>query len=376
MMDPRIERLAATLIQHSVKLQQGEHILIEGFDVPDAAIVALVREARRVGGHPHVAIRHSRIQRALVESADDEAFSVWAENDLTRMEKMNAYLGLRGSDNISEMSGAPEDRIKAYTKIYARPVHFEERVKNTRWCILRWPSPSMAQLAEMSTDAFEEFFFKVCTLDYGRMARATEALKERMNRADQVHILGPGDTDLRFSIKDIPAVPCCGEMNIPDGECFTAPVRDSIQGVMHYNTPTIYQGESFNNVRLEFLDGKIVDATADQGGDKLDAVFDTDEGARYVGEFSIAYNPYIKEAMRDILFDEKIDGSMHFTPGQAYEEADNGNRSEIHWDMVLIQRPEYGGGTISFDGEVIRRDGLFVIDDLVGLNPDALTAED
>ena len=376
MMDPRIERLAATLIRHSVRLKEGEHILIEGFDVPDVAIVALVREARRVGGHPHVALRNSRIQRALVESADDVAFEVWAESDLHRMERMSAYLGLRGSDNISEMSGAPEDRIKAYTKIYARPVHFEERVKKTRWCILRWPSPSMAQLAGMSTEAFEEFYFRVCTLDYGRMAEATEALKARMNRTDQVHILGPGDTDLRFSIKDIPAIPCCGEMNIPDGECFTAPVRDSVQGVMHYNTPTIYHGEGFSNVRLEFVDGKVVGARADQGGDKLAAVFDTDEGSRYIGEFSIAYNPYIKEAMRDILFDEKIDGSLHFTPGQAYEEADNGNRSEIHWDMVLIQRPEFGGGTIAFDGEVIRRDGLFVVDDLLGLNPEALTASD
>ncbi|MBZ0111435.1 MAG: aminopeptidase [Thermoanaerobaculia bacterium] len=375
MMDPRIERLAATLIQHSVRLKEGEHLLIEGFDIPDQAIIALVREARRVGGHPHVAMRHGRIQRALLESADDEALKVWADYDVHRMERMNAYLGLRGSDNISEMAGAPEDRVKAYSRLYARPVHFEERVKKTRWCILRWPSPSMAQLAEMSTDAFEEFYFQVCTLDYGRMARATEFLKERMERTDQVHILGPGDTDLRFSIQGIPAVPCCGEMNIPDGECFTAPVRDSVQGILHYNTPTIYHGESFANVRLEFVDGKIVDATADQNGDKLAAIFDSDEGARYVGEFSIAYNPYIREAMKDILFDEKIAGSLHFTPGQAYDEADNGNRSEIHWDMVLIQRSEYGGGTISFDGEVIRRDGLFVVDDLLGLNPDALTAE-
>ena len=182
---------------------------------------------------------------------------------------------------------------------------------------------------------------------------------------------GPG-TPIFPSIKDIPAVPCCGSHNIPDGECFTAPVRDSVNGVIHFNTPTIYHGTSFKNVRLEFKDGRIVSASSDQNSEALEAIFNTDEGARYIGEFAIGFNPYVKEPMMDILFDEKIAGSLHFTPGQAYEDADNGNRSNIHWDMVLIQREDYGGGEIRFDGETIRRDGLFVTDELAGLNPDAL----
>ena len=188
---------------------------------------------------------------------------------------------------------------------------------------------------------------------------------------DEVHIVGKG-TDLRFSIKDIPVIPCAGEKNIPDGECFTAPVRDSVNGTIHFNTPTIYQGTTFTDVRLRFENGKIVEASANHT-EKLNEILDTDEGARYIGEFSIAFNPHITTPMLDILFDEKIAGSLHITPGKAYEVADNGVRSAVHWDMVMIQRPEYGGGEIYFDGELIRKDGQFVIPALAPLNPENLT---
>jgi aminopeptidase len=374
MTDPRINRLASLLIKHSTRLGKGEHILIEAFDIPDEMVIALVREARKAGGHPHVALRSNRVIRALDADAGDDNLQVWADYDLYRMKKMQAYIGLRGAHNVSELSGIPDEQMKRKAKIYAKPVHFEQRVNHTKWCVLRWPTPSMAQLAQMSTEAFEDFYFDVCTLDYARMDKAVEPLAARMERTDKVHIQGPGDTDLQFSIKNIPAIPCTGDRNIPDGECFTAPVRQSINGIIHYNTPTIYNGVTFENVRLSFRDGKVVQATADQNAEQLNAILDTDEGARYVGEFAIGFNPYILEPMKDILFDEKIAGSLHFTPGRAYEKADNGNRSEIHWDLVLIQRPEYGGGSISFDGEVIRKDGMFVPGDLQGLNPEALKA--
>ncbi len=222
----------------------------------------------------------------------------------------------------------------------------------------------------MSTEAFEDFYFDVVMVDYPRMAEAQEPLVERMSQARQVEITGPG-TELRFSIADIPVIPCSGEANLPDGECFTSPVKDSVVGVIQFNAPTIYHGTTFKDVRLVFQNGKIVEATADKT-EKLNEILDTDPGARYVGEFSLAFNPVIKEPMLDILFDEKIDGSFHFTPGSAYDEADNGNRSDVHWDMVMIQRPDYGGGRISFDGEVIRENGLFVPTELQRLNPDSL----
>ncbi len=370
--DPRYDRLADVLVNHSTRLRSGEHLLVESFDIPDEMVIAVIRAVRKAGGHPHVALRHNRVLRALNESAPDDNLAVWADCDRHRMAKMDAYLGLRGAGNVSEMAGIDDEQMKRVARIYQKPVHFEQRINHTRWCVLRWPSPSMAQLAQMSTEAFEDFYFDVCTLDYAKMDRAAAPLAECMRRTDRVHIEGPGETDLRFSIRDIPVIPCSGAHNIPDGECFTAPVRDSVNGVIHFNTPTIYNGVTFQNVRLAFREGKVVEATADAGNEALNAILDTDEGGRYVGEFAIGYNPYVMEPMKDILFDEKIAGSLHFTPGRAYDDADNGNRSEIHWDLVLIQRPEYGGGTISFDDEVIRKDGEFVPADLLGLNPSQL----
>ena len=372
MNDQRYERLAEMLVTHSTALKSGEHLLIEAFDVPDAFVRALIGQTRKVGGNPHVAIRSNRILRALVDGADASQIDAWAAYDLERMRKMDAYIGVRGSDNVSEMASVDEASMSLFGRDYQKPVHFEQRVKKTKWCVLRWPTPSMAQLAGMSTDEFEDFYFRVCCLDYGRMAKAAARLQERMERADKVHILGPGDTDLHFSIKDIPAISCTGDMNIPDGEVFSAPVRDSVEGVVEFNTATIYHGIPFENVRLEFKEGRVVDSSASVGADRLVEILDSDEGARSIGEFAIGFHPHIMDPMKDILFDEKIAGSFHFTPGQAYEEADNGNRSEIHWDLVCIQRPEYGGGEIRFDGETIRRDGLFIVDDLLDLNPDRL----
>ncbi len=372
MNDPRMDKLADLLIDHSVALRTGEHLLIESFDAPQEMVIALVRAARRCGGQPHVAVRSNRILRALYLDAEEKNLEVWADYDSRRMSLMQAYIGLRGSDNVSELAGIPDDQMKRQARLYQKPVHFEIRVPKTRWCVLRWPTPAMAQLARMSTEAFEAFYFDVCTLDYGKMQAAVEPLAERMRRTDRVRIQGPGDTDLTFSIKGIDVIPCYGTHNIPDGECFTAPVRDSMDGVIHFNTPTIYNGISFDDIRLVFADGAVVEATAPENEDKLNAILDTDEGARFVGEFALGFNPFITEAMKDILFDEKISGSIHLTPGRAYKEADNGNRSEIHWDLVLIQRPSAGGGTIHFDDELIRDDGRFVPPELAGLNPESL----
>jgi aminopeptidase len=272
---------------------------------------------------------------------------------------------------VSELSDVPLDKQKLYEQTVWKRVHQDIRIRKTRWCVLRWPSPSMAQMAEMSTEAFEDFYFNVCTLDYQKMARAMQPLKAIMEKTDTVRLKGPRDTDLTFSIKGIPAIPCEGRVNIPDGEVFTAPVRDSVNGIIHFNSPTMYRGATHNDIRLVFRKGKVVEATS-TATDKLNEVLNTDEGARYVGEFAIGFNPYCTRPMKDILFDEKIAGSIHFTPGNSYDEADNGNKSGIHWDMVMLQTPEAGGGEIWFDNRLIRKDGRFVIAELEPLNPENL----
>lgn len=285
------------------------------------------------------------------------------------MKVMDAYVALRGSSNVFENSDLPAEDMKRAMKIL-KPV-LDWRVKETKWCVLRWPTSSMAQQAKMSSEAFEDFYFNACCMDYDRMTVGMNSLEERMRKADQVKIVGP-DTDLRFSLKGIDAVACGGTHNIPDGEVFSCPVRDSVEGYVSFNADTIYQGTSFSGVRLRFEKGRIIEANSRSNEDKLHAILDSDEGARYIGEFAIAFNPMITNPMLDILFDEKISGSFHFTPGQAYEEANNGNKSQVHWDMVSIQRPEWGGGEIWFDDELIRKDGLFVQEDLLKLNPDHL----
>ena len=265
--------------------------------------------------------------------------------ELSRMKKCNAYIAVRGAHNSTENSDIPSEKLSMYSRTL-RPV-LNYRVNKTRWVVIRWPNGSMAQGAGMSTEAFEDFFFRVCTMNYAKMAKAQKPLIKRMGKADKVHLKGPG-TDLRFSIKGLGAVGCAGDRNIPDGEVFSCPIKKSVNGVIQYNTPSIYAGTRFENMRLEFKNGKIINATASDTK-RINEIFDTDPGARYIGEFSLGFNPHIKEPMCDILFDEKIAGSLHFTPGQAYEECDNGNRSAVHWDMVLIQRPEYGGGEVILD---------------------------
>jgi aminopeptidase len=371
-MDPRYEKLAANVVSHSTNLQAGEKVLIHAFDVPHEMTLALVRAARERGATPFVQLQHARLDREWILSGPDEQFETALSWEMERMKTMDAYVALRGSDNVFETSDIPQDDVQRAMRIL-KPV-LDWRVKKTKWCVLRWPTPSMAQQARMSTEAFEAFYFDACCMDYGRMSEGMTALQARMQEAQAVHITGPG-TDLRFSLEGINAVACGGTHNVPDGEVFSCPVRDSVEGEVTFTADTLYQGTAFSNVRLAFAKGKVVEATADAHADKLNEILDSDEGSRYVGEFAIAFNPLITEPMLDILFDEKIAGSFHFTPGQAYEEADNGNRSQVHWDMVCIQRPEYGGGEISFDGEVIRRDGLFLTDDLQKLNPDYLLKE-
>ncbi len=365
MHDSRIDALAKQLIGYSTDLKKGEKILLDLYDVPESIGIALIREVRRKKAFPFIRIHQARISKEMMQGAEDEQYATMSKLLLAEMKDMDAYIALRGSHNISETSDVPQDAMQMAMK-HLRPV-IDHRVRRTKWCVLRWPTASMAQQAAMSTEAFEDFYFKVCLLDYKALVPSMNALKRLMEKTDKVHITGPG-TDLRFSIKDIPAVVCGGNYNIPDGEVFTAPVKNSVDGYVSHNAPTIYQGIAFDSIRLEFTKGKITKAEAGNRTTELNRILDTDEGGRYIGEFALGFHPFIREPMRDILFDEKIAGSFHFTPGQAYEIADNGNQSQIHWDMVNIQRPDYGGGEIRFDGKLIRKDGIFLPKNLAKLN--------
>ncbi|MGC4033540.1 MAG: aminopeptidase [Tepidisphaeraceae bacterium] len=375
MNDPRFTKLADLLVNHSMAIKPGEKVLIEAFEAPADFVVQVIRAVAAAGGHPLATTYDQRVQRELIRHATEEQVTHWAEAEKLRMSGVQCYCAIRGSHNISEMSDVPPERMDVYEKLFVKPVVYGIRVPKTRWVVLRWPNSSMAQNAGMSTEAFEDFYFKVCVgVDYAKMKAVSKPLEELMTATNDVRITGPG-TDLRFSLKGLGAIACSGEFNIPDGECFSSPVRDSVNGEILYNAETLYRGQVFKDIALKFKNGKVIEAIADSpvNTKKLNEIFDADEGARYIGEFAIGYNPHVLKPMRDILFDEKISGSFHFTPGNAYEGvADNGNRSQIHWDMVNIQRPDYGGGEIWFDGKLVRKDGIFTLPELAGLNPDKL----
>ncbi|MBL8967423.1 MAG: aminopeptidase [Spirochaetaceae bacterium] len=370
MIDPRLRKLAQLLVTYSTKVKPGEKVLIQDNNVEAAFVAALVDAVHDAGGLPFVTLRDKTVERALFRRATEAQLELQARFERDRMAEMDVYIGFTSIRNLSAWSDMPTDKLELYNRHVWKKVHIETRLPKTRWVVLRYPSAAFAQMAGMSEEAFEDWYFDVCTMDYAKMSKAMDPLVDVLARTDRVRIVGPG-TDLSFSVKGLPPVKCDGGLNIPDGEVYTAPVRDSVEGRITYNTPSEHDGFCFENISFEFRGGKIVKATANDSA-RINKVLDIDEGARYVGEFAIGVNPFVTKPMKETLFDEKIAGSIHFTPGNSYDDCFNGNRSALHWDLVLIQTPEWGGGEIWFDGRLVRKDGVFVVPELEGLNPDRL----
>lgn len=370
-MDQRNQILAEKLVNYSCELKPGERVWIEANGLEGLELVNhLVKEVYKAKGMPFINIVQERIHRDWLIGASEEQIKLQTKYDAFKMEEMQAYIGVRAMTNQSELNDVPEDKREMYQRLYNKPINHDIRVPKTKWVVLTYPSASSAQQASMSREAYEEFYYNVCNMDYKKMSLAMDALVSVMERTDRVHIKSK-TCDLSFSIKDIPVIKCDGTRNIPDGEVYTAPVKDSVNGYVTFNAPSNYQGFTFENIRLEFKDGKIINATSNNN-ERINKLLDTDEGSRYIGEFAIGVNPYITSPAKNTLFDEKISGSFHFTPGACYDEASNTNKSAIHWDLVCIQTKEYGGGEIYFDGELIRRDGIFILPELKALNPENL----
>jgi aminopeptidase len=367
MRDPRVETLAGNLLDYSLGLKEGERVLVEGESGSLDLMIALVEAAYRRSAVPFVHLGDSRLHRAWLLQADRKQMDLRVSWEMHRLSDVDASVGIMAGQNATEYADIPGAVMDA-SRLAAKPLMDMYLAK--KWVLLRFPTPSAAQAAGMSTEGFEDFCLAVSALDYARMDRAMDPLVELMQSTDRVRITSPG-TDISFSIKGIPILKASGQNNVPDGEVFTAPVRDSANGTILFNAPSLEDGTVFERVRLTLEAGKIVDADANEP-QRLQQMLDTDEGARYLGEFALGLNPLIKRPMKDTLYDEKIGGSLHLTPGRAYDEADNGNRSGIHWDLVLIQTPEWGGGEIYFDDMLVRKDGRFVLPDLEGLNPENL----
>jgi aminopeptidase len=367
MKDPRLSLLAKNLLEHSLHMKRGEKLLISAPPAAKPLIRPLVELAYEMELLPFVRIFDEEIRRWLLQRSTEERQRIETGWDIHIAREADAYISVTGEENDAEFSQVDKDIMQMYSRI-RRP--WVDLVTNDKkWVLLGWPTVGQAQKARMPFAEFCDFILDVSCVDYAEMGRHMRPLCDLMAKTDRVRITGPG-TDLSFSIKGIPVVPCAGENNIPDGEIFTAPVKETVEGTLLCNTPCPYHGKIYHHVSLGFSKGRIVRAAAEQDSEALNAILDTDEGARYIGEFALGLNPRITRAFGNTLFDEKIAGSFHFTPGNAYEnDADNGNRSAIHWDMVCIQTPEMGGGEIYFDDVLIRKDGLFVPEELKPLNP-------
>ena len=367
MKDPRLQTLAGSLLDYSLELESGERLLIEGDVGSRDLMIALVEETYRRGAVPFTDIGDSRLRRSWLLGAKRENMDLLVGWDTNRVKDIDATLYILGGDNAAEMADVPSDIMEA-SRLASEPLM--DLLLKKKWCLLRYPTPAAAQAAGMSTEAFEDFCLSVSTLDYARMSLAMDPLVDLMLRTDRVRVISPG-TDLNFSIKGIPVLKAAGRNNIPDGEVFTAPVRDSVNGTILFNTPSLEDGTTYERIRLVFKDGRVVESDSSEP-EKLRQMLDTDEGSRFLGEFALGMNPRIDRPMKDTLYDEKIGGSLHIACGRAYDDADNGNRSSVHWDLVLIQTPVWGGGEVWFDDVLVRKDGRFIPPDLEGLNPENL----
>ena len=373
MYDARLSKLADLLVGYSLGLREGDLFEINGAAASKPLIKELLKSAQQIGAVPYVKLRDDELMRlfyGFVDADDPAKTRAIVEKQMAwenaYWDRLVGHVDIGVDENDAELSAVDGEKFRLYRELH-RPIR-DRMIDEKRWVYLHWPTMADAQKAGMCYDDFYEFFLGAALVDYEKMGRDMEPLVELLEKTDRARLVGPG-TDLSFSIKGLPAIPCNGHMNIPDGEVYTAPVKDSANGVIQYNTAAMRYGKKFDRPRLVFKDGKIVEASCDGDAAGFNEMLNADEGARYLGEFAIGVNNAVTKAIGNTLYDEKIGGSFHLTPGCSYDDCYNGNKSQLHLDIVCIQTKAYGGGEMWFDGVLVRKDGLFTLDALKGLNP-------
>jgi len=370
----RLDLLAERMANYSLKLEKGERCLIAAGHSAMPLAKAFAEECLKVGAVPIVYFMDEELTRLFLASLpqnDDEilkeAIATYVDPINLMMDGVESVAVIRSKDTDTPYQGATGKTLLAYQQKFGQLFHRFTNEK--KWVVLDWPTEHQARKANMPYAEFYKFVMDISLVDYAAMYQAALPAKAVLDAADRVHIKGPG-TDLRFSKKGINTIIGAAANSYPDGELYTAPVKDSVEGYVTFTVPSIYMGQTFEGIRLEFSRGEIIKATC-QGGDAnvLNAIFQTDEGASYIGEFALGINPDVTRPMNDIHYDEKIAGSFHLTPGNCYNDAYNGNRSSIHWDQVCMQDPAHGGGEIWLDGELLRKNGIFVMEEFKALNP-------
>ena len=365
-MTEEIRAYARQIVEKSCQVKQGELVMISLLGLGGLELVdAIQDELSRIGADCILYTRDTKMFKKWIINASEKAMELEAQSQTELVRKADVYIGLNAQENAMELGDIPREKMFAFVRSQKELVAERTRRRNLA-CMV--PTPAMAQVNQMSTDAFSRYFFGAVTYDFDRQRQGLAALQRRMEQAEAVRITAP-DTDLTMKLGKIPVIVCDGKANLPDGEVFTAPVVDSVQGTIRFNAPSTYRGRRFENVCLTFRDGKVVEASANDP--MIHQILDTDPGCRFLGEFAVGTNPMVTQPMANVLFDEKLCGSIHLALGDSYPFADNGNKAGIHWDLVLMMQPERGGGQLYFDGELIMDNGRFLPPDLQELNSSA-----
>ncbi len=364
-MDQQIHQLARIITHHSIRLNEGEKVILEVFGSAAVPLAkSVIKEIYCCGGQPLVSYVENELMQEWMRGISPDQMDCFAEIEMLKMKKAQAHICIRSFDNTSIYDSVPEEKIVLYRQ-KMMPVALE-KTNNKKWLFTMFPAESTAERLGMSYPELMEYYCSMCNIDYAAVSAAMEELADMMRNTDEVKIIGEG-TDLTFSVKGMHVSADCGYYNLPDGEVRTAPVRESVNGRVFINLPVKHDGKVYRDFTLHFRDGRIVEVTGNDS-EAINRILDTDEGSRYTGEFALGTNPNANRPLGEILFDEKLCGSFHITPGQCYKDADNGNHSLIHWDLVCMQTPEYGGGEIYFDGRLVRKNGKFIKESLSVLN--------
>ena len=355
MVDTETAKTAKIIVEHSAKIKKGDYVqIIADYDAKDI-VLELYRLALLKGAYPKPHISLPGISYTYYKYATEKQLRHFPKVAMYEMKNSDVVIMIGATRNTKELANIDPKRVAARQRVI-EPI-FRHRTEKTRWVIFYYPTPALAQEAGMSFQEFEEFTFRATNVDYGAMERQQEKLKKLLDDGNTVRIVAK-NTDLKFSIKGRKGIKCCGQYNLPDGEVFTSPVENTAEGHIEFSYPALYQGREVEGIRLEFRKGKAVKATASKNQAFLRKVLETDKGAKYIGEFGIGTNYKLNRFVKNILFDEKLGGTIHLAMGMAYKEAGGRNKSAIHWDILADMKR---GGRLYIDGKLIQKNGKFLI---------------
>jgi aminopeptidase len=365
--DPRIDALAQILVRYSTKVKPGDTTVIQSTTTAEPLLQAIYEEVLRAGGYPIFQITPEGALPAFYELANDAQLDYVPPTQQWTYTESDVRIAILADANTRALTRSDPAKQARYQK--ARKPLLEAAMQRSadgahRWALTLFPTHAVAAEADMSLAEYEEFFYRAClaydddpVTAWERQSETVRRLAEWVEGREEVHIQGPG-TDIKLNVSGRHWIPCYGSHNMPDGEFFTGPVEDSVNGEVSFSFPAVYGGREVTGVKFRFEDGKVVDASAERGEEYLHQMLDTDPGARRLGELGIGTNYGIAEATKEVLLDEKLGGTVHMAIGASYPESGGVNDSAVHWDMVCDLRT---GGSITVDGEELQRDGQFVV---------------